>query len=187
MPPRAKLIDIQKFKNALLTAVQAVVKENFIPDEVVPEIEAYIRDLFNETIRNWQGGAGALVMDSSITSRMEPIPPSLSVTVKRTTLGAELEVSVNSYIWNLLDQGREDRVTKKREKFVSREEPRTIPGTVVVKDDRRYKESIVVPAGTLIKGFEPRGWSDIIAQKVEAEFGAKYPFISMRFTVEDNL
>lgn len=187
MPPRVKLIDIQKLKNALVTAMQAVVKEDFIPDEVVPEIEAFINDLFNETIRNWQGGAGALAMDSSISSRMEPIPPSLTVSVNRTTFGAEIEVSVNSYIWNLLDQGREDRVTKKVEKFVPRVEQRTIPGTVVVKDDRQYRETVYVPAGTLIEGFEGRGWSEIIAQKVEAEFGRRYPFISMRFTVEDNL
>lgn len=182
-----KPFDIKKLRSQIETGLKATFNNEYVPEVVIPEIEAFIRKEFEKTIKNWQGGSGAYAVDPSITSRVEPKVPELSIEVTQTRLGAELEVFVQSYIWNLLDQGRPDRVTKKREKFVGRAEQRTIPGTLDVSNDRYYTETVYVPANHKIEGFKARGWSTIIAKAVEKEFESRYPFIEVKFTVKDDL
>lgn len=188
---RVKTIDIKKFKNALLTAAKAYTNEEFIPDVVIPEVQEFAQALFEKTTQGWEGGSGASGMKGSSKTHVEPKPPTLHFDVEQTRVGATITAYVESYIWNLLDQGREDRVTKKKEAFIPRSDKgthngqRTLPGTLDVSSDRQYKKLVVVPAGTTIEGFKARGWSDIIAEEVEKEFSRKYPHIKFSFTMKE--
>lgn len=185
MTRRVKKIDLNKFRNSLTTAIKNVMDDTFLPDTVLPEVEKVVRSAFEKTVNSWEGGVGALNIDPSITSYIEESKPELILETERTTFGATITAYVDSYIWNLLDQGREDRVTKKREKFVSRKTQRTVPGTLDVSGDRSYNEVVYVPEGTKIKGFKARGWSELIEEEVQKELGSKYPNISFEFTLKE--
>lgn len=181
---RYQLIDIEKFKNSLLSRITAAVNDDYLPDVVIPALEEFVRERFERTIRNWEGGEGAFGM-ASFKTRTEPDAPELKFEVETTRTGATVVAYVESYIWNLLDQGREGRVTKKKEVFVPRESQRTIPGTLDVRNDRTYLDVVHVPKGTYIEGFKPRRWTEIIADEVETEFKRKYPNVEFSFTVKE--
>lgn len=185
MSRRVKLLDLNKIKNSLTTAVRAYMVEEFLPEQVVPEIEELIRELFERTTHGWEGGAGALGLGGSDKTYVEPAPPELHFDVDYTKFGANITAYVDSYIWNLLDQGRDDRITEKKEVFVAREDQRTVPGTLDVSSNRTYTDIVHVAKGTLIKGIRPRRWTEIISEEVEQQLGAKYPNIKFSFTVKE--
>jgi hypothetical protein len=183
---RTTYIDKKWLASQIRDAIEHEIEHSFFPGVVVPEVEALVRKLFEKTIAQWEGGAGALRVDGTITSRIEPDPPSLQVqTIRMRDKHIRMNVHVKSYIWNLLDQGRVERVTTKPEKFVARKKPRTIPGTLDVSGDRTYTEVVHVPAGTVIEGFEARGWTQLIIDGVKKELNGKYPFIKFTFTIEE--
>lgn len=179
---RFQLIDIQKFKNDLMDVARSSVDQDYIPNVVIPELKEFVQERFDRTIRNWEGGEGALGR-GSFKTHTEPDPPTLHFEVEYTRFGAAITAYVESYIWNLLDQGRPDRITKKKEVFVPREAQRTIPGTLDVSSDRTYLDVVHVPAGIHIEGFKGRNWTQIIADDVENEFKRKHPQIDFTFTV----
>lgn len=189
MSKRFKPLDINTVKNRILTGIKAYVNEEFIPEVVVPEVMEYVEELHAKTTRGWQGGSGAEVVSSK--THTEPNAPQIQHEVKLTRTGAEITLFVDSYIWNLLNQGRETRVTDRREVFIPRSNPRsgdgqrTLPGSLDVSTDRSYKEKVVVPKGTTISGFKGRGWSDMIKDEVEKKFGQKYPNLTVDFIVKE--
>ena len=183
---RVQLWDIGKFKNQLQTALKTALDEQFLPDTVLPEVEALVRELFNRTISQWEGGTGALQIEGhSKKTRIEPDAPALQLDIKRKKFGAEITAHVDSYIWNLLDQGRGTRVTEKVEKFVPRVNQRTVPGTLDVSGQREYDSVRYLPKDYTVKGFKARGWTQLIVDEVEKQLGHKYPNIKFSFTVKE--
>lgn len=183
MTRRVQLLDIRKIKNTLITAAKTYVTKEFIPEVVVPEVQRVVREAHARTTKGWMGGAGAPVVSDK--THTEAKTPEVKFDVTETRFGVEIVAWVDSYIWNLLDQGRDDRVTKGYEVFVPRAKQRTIPGSLDVSTDRSYLDKVVIPPGTQVKGFEGRGWSKLIADEVERELGVKYPNLKFTFTVKE--
>lgn len=177
--------DVKKLLNSMATAARAITNDEFIPDVVIPELQEFIQQQFDKTINHWEGGAGGLGKGGSSKTYVEPAPPQLKFEVEKTTVGASITAYVDSYIWNLLDQGRDDRVTKKKEVFVPRTQQRTIPGTLDVSGNRNYEKVVYVPKGTTIEGFKPRKWTQLIEEAVEKEFSRKYPHVKFSFTLKE--
>jgi len=161
------LIDLTALKASLRSAYEGETEKRL--EDAVDEVTKYAKELLEKTTENWVGGGRY----SDVVSRYTGVQyekPVFSVETKRE---GPFQVTVNIWtdntLWNWLDQGTSAYSSSKPMHFLPFDETRTIPGTLEVKDAPVIASEWV--STYMRKGIEPRNWTGIVIDHVNAEYG----------------
>jgi len=172
---KAKLMDIKSFVNRLRRDQHADPKVlERIARDLLDEVLGYFED-------NWYGGS--LSPDPRDRSEFATLKFDYEVTITEDQV--ILRVHTDNWLWNRIDEGYGERVTKKVEKFYPLLSQRTTPGELVFKGEPQYAdEPVYVAPGTTMSGLEPRHWRQAIGDELLARFRAEYPDIQVEISLE---